>query len=495
MPDIITSTTQQFLDIHDISNNFVIMKDGTVSVVITVNAMNFGLLAEEEQDAVMYAYAGLLNSLNYPIQIIVNSTTKDVTAYLHLLQEQEETTASETMSRRIRQYREFVSNLIQERNVLDKKFYVSIPASSVELGLMGASTVLPGRTKLDITSVERSVLLEKAQNLLEPKRDHLIAQFARIGLFSRQLSTQEIIQLFYIRYNPEAAEGQQIGESNSYASPLVQASVQGNIMNDQITPPQPGSDQAPAANQPGAQITPPTTSEGTPSPNPTTQAGATTSPTAQPPQGTPTETTPQPTGFGTDTSSPAQPTPGVTPSPQDTTSAQSPAQPVSPTTPATADPTPPTVATGQQGEQPSATPPATPSVAPASNTSPTTSEASPVTSPASSPGTPASSAPAQPLASPPSANSPMTTPPPTTSEGDSPATTPAADAKPATEAPDPEAAAIQASINQAAAAVPPGSTGASEGGPATTPPSTSSSSDDPTGDKGGGSTPPAIPSI
>jgi len=246
MPDIITSTTQQFLDIHDITNNFVIMKDGTISIVLMVNAMNFGLLAEEEQDAVMYAYAGLLNSLNYPIQIIVNSTTKDVTAYLQLLQDQEEVTVNETLRRRIGIYREFVSNLIQERNVLDKKFYVSIPANAIELGLMGAATVLPGKTKLDITSVERSILLEKAQNLLEPKRDHLIAQFARIGLFSRQLSTQEIIQLFYIRYNPEAAEGQQIGESSSYTSPLVQASIQGSVMNNPIDPNQtPGMPQAP----------------------------------------------------------------------------------------------------------------------------------------------------------------------------------------------------------------------------------------------------------
>ena len=86
--DIIPSTTHQFLDIHDITNNYVIMKDGTVSLVITVDAMNFGLLAEEEQDAVMYAYAGLLNSLNYTVQIVINSQTKDVTSYLQLLKDQ-----------------------------------------------------------------------------------------------------------------------------------------------------------------------------------------------------------------------------------------------------------------------------------------------------------------------------------------------------------------------------------------------------------------------
>ena len=230
MSEVFQSTTQQFLDIYDITNNYVVMKDGTVSVILTVDAMNFGLLAEEEQDAIMYAYAGLLNSLNYTVQIIIQSRTKDVTSYLKLLQEQEVITENPTMQQRIRMYREFVGNLIHERNVLDKKFYVVIPATALEMGLMTASSILPGKSNFDIKSIERSVILEKAQNLLDPKRDHLIAQFARIGLYSRQLATQEIIQLFYVRYNPEAAEGQQIGESNMYTTPLVRASVQESSM-------------------------------------------------------------------------------------------------------------------------------------------------------------------------------------------------------------------------------------------------------------------------
>ena len=254
MSDIIQSTTQQFLDIYDITNNFVIMKDGTVSTILTVDAMNFGLLAEEEQDAIMYAYAGLLNSLNYTVQIIIHSQTKDVTSYLKILQEQELQAENETMRRRIRMYREFVGNLIHERNVLDKKFYVVIPATALEMGFLATSSILPGSKAFDISTVERSLIIEKAQNLLDPKRDHLIAQFARIGLYSRQLTTQEIIQLFYIRYNPEAVEGQQIGESSSYSTPLVKASIQESLMNSMpTTPTQPPVSAAQAIGTPLAQ--------------------------------------------------------------------------------------------------------------------------------------------------------------------------------------------------------------------------------------------------
>jgi hypothetical protein len=73
--------------------------------------------------------------------------------------------------------------------------------------------------------MERSVILQKAADTLEPRRDHLISQFARIGLFARQLNTQEIIQLFYTSYNPEAAEGQQITDTGSYTSTVVSAQV------------------------------------------------------------------------------------------------------------------------------------------------------------------------------------------------------------------------------------------------------------------------------
>ena len=241
-PSSSSSTTQQFLDIYDITNDVVILKNGTVSLILTVDAMNFGLLAEEEQDGVMYAYAGLLNSLNYPIQILIQSQTKDVTNYLRLLQSQEEQTPNPILRKRIRVYREFVTNLIHERNVLDKRFYVVIPASPLELGFITAGTIVPGNKSFDISVFEKSVILEKALNILEPRRDHLISQFARIGLYSEQIKTQDIIQLFYINYNPEAAEGQKITDSKNYTSPLVHASMREQIAQGKA--PAPG--QAPA---------------------------------------------------------------------------------------------------------------------------------------------------------------------------------------------------------------------------------------------------------
>lgn len=241
------STAQNFLDIYDITNNFIILKDGTVSIVLSVGAMNFGLLAEAEQDAVIYTYAALLNSLNYPIQIIVQSQTKDVTDYLNLLKQQEEKASTDLKRERIARYRQFVSDVIKERNVLDKKFFVTVPANPTELGLITADSFVPGKSGFDISSFEKSVILEKAEAVLSPKRDHLISQFSRIGLFSRQLTTQEIIRIFYTSYNPEASEGQELTDTNQYTTPLVKA----NFINQtgELYPPQQPMQQDPQQTQ------------------------------------------------------------------------------------------------------------------------------------------------------------------------------------------------------------------------------------------------------
>lgn len=253
--NVISSTTQEFLDVYDIVNDMVLLKDGSAAIILQIGTMNFSLLAEQEQDAVIFTYGSVLNSLNYPIQINIQSQTKDATKYLRLLDEQITKASSDRKAALIKQYRDFVEGLIKERNVLQKRFYIVAPASPSEMGLIAPSSVLPGQSTFNIAAIEKSIVLEKANNILEPRRDHLTAQFNRLGLFARQLSTQEIIQNFYINYNPEAAEGQEISSSENYTTPLVRASFGGkfmqlnNIMQNQATNQSQVQTQAPAGQQ------------------------------------------------------------------------------------------------------------------------------------------------------------------------------------------------------------------------------------------------------
>lgn len=206
---IIVATTQDHLDVETIQNDMVVLKNGLCSVVVSVSAINFGLLSEEEQDATIYAYAGLLNSLSFPLQIVVKSEKKDISSYLELLATQEKKLKDPVLKERMASYRQFIETTISEQNVLDKKFYLVISYQLVTLS---------GR--VDITED----LLQKAKADLEPKRDHLIKQLARIGLTAQQLNSQNLISLFHNYYNA-TVKGQKFNTAGDYEQALVAPNV------------------------------------------------------------------------------------------------------------------------------------------------------------------------------------------------------------------------------------------------------------------------------
>jgi hypothetical protein len=223
----IQSTTQNYLEIFDVTNDIIILRDGSVALVLSVSSLNFGLLAEEEQDAIIYSYAGLLNSLSFPIEIVVRSQKKDVTTYLRYVQDWENKTLSPLRKTQIRRYREFVSELVKERRILDKKFYVVIPYKGTSVDVQSKLPQI--KKKSGPAPLDRAYILERALTDLEPKRDHLLAQFGRIGLLARQLNTQELIQLLYTIYNPGSYEGQKMSDTRSYTTAVVEASLSGVI--------------------------------------------------------------------------------------------------------------------------------------------------------------------------------------------------------------------------------------------------------------------------
>ncbi len=219
------STTQKYLELFDITNDVLLLRDGAVSMVLNSTAINFDLYSEEEQDAAIYAYAALLNSLSFPIEIVIRSQRKDVTSYLELLHQAELKAYNPVNKRNIKDYRQFVEELVQERNVLEKKFYIVITYTAIEGGIISGATFIPGMNKKAPETLDKGTVLEKALTNLAPRRDHLVHQFARIGLSLRQLSTQELIQLFYTMYNPDSSDGMHVTNPSEYSSPLVEADI------------------------------------------------------------------------------------------------------------------------------------------------------------------------------------------------------------------------------------------------------------------------------
>ena len=206
---IIVATTQDHLEVETIQDDVVVLRGGLISVVIQTSAINFGLLSEEEQDATIYAYAGLLNSLSFPVQMVIKSEKKDISSYLELLVSQEKKLKDETMKTRMSQYRNFIETTIQEQNVLDKKFYIIVSYQMVTLS-----------GKVEVTEE----LLSRAKADLEPKRDHIIKQLTRIGLTAQQLNSQNLMKLFHGYYN-STVKGQKFTTASDYETPVVAPNI------------------------------------------------------------------------------------------------------------------------------------------------------------------------------------------------------------------------------------------------------------------------------
>lgn len=219
----ITASTQQHLDIEDVKDDLIILKDGSCCIVLQTNAVNFDLLSETEQDATIYAYAGLLNSLSFPIQIFIVSRKKDISSYLKLLKTQKTKQQSEKLKLQIIKYQTFIEKTVKENMVLEKDFYVIIPFSAYELGVSKSiKKSLTGKSKQ--LPFSKAYIIQKAKTSLIPKRDHIIKQFIRLGLKIKQLNTKELIELLYNIYNPESV-GQLISTDKDYETSLVEPNL------------------------------------------------------------------------------------------------------------------------------------------------------------------------------------------------------------------------------------------------------------------------------
>lgn len=193
-------TTQDRIPIADIIHDIVLFKDGNAALIIETTSLNFGLLNEMEQEAVIASYAGLLNSFNFPVQIMVRSQRKDIGNYIRFLDEKKKNISNPKLMVLMNDYQKFIVESVKKKNVLSKSFYMVIPFSRVELGLPKSVSML-GQKKASIP-FPKSYVLKKARVSLYPKRDHLIRQARRLGVDLRQLTTPELVELFYHTYNP-----------------------------------------------------------------------------------------------------------------------------------------------------------------------------------------------------------------------------------------------------------------------------------------------------
>jgi len=176
-------STQQFLPIKEIKEGIIILKNGQWRSILMASSINFGLLSKEEQEAIIYQYQNFLNSLDFTIQILVQSRKLNITGYLKKLKEIEDQQESELLRIQAREYREFIKSLAEMTNLMTKNFYVVIP-------------FYPPSSK-DFS---------RWKNQFDQRRAYVIEGLRRVGINSVPLGNEEIIELLWSFYNPSAAE-------------------------------------------------------------------------------------------------------------------------------------------------------------------------------------------------------------------------------------------------------------------------------------------------
>lgn len=206
----VKASTQSFVEVEDIKDDIVLMKDFSASIVVEVGAVNFWLLSQEEQSSMVYAYASLLNSLSFPVQILIVSKKMDISSYLEYLENKINGQRTELVKTRLLSYREFIKNIIKKNTVLEKRFFFVVPFSPLEMGLSGANT----------KGLNKEYVISRAKTSLYPKRDHLTRLLSKTGLRSTVLQKQELTDLYFNLYN-SSATGRPMAPVESYTDVIM----------------------------------------------------------------------------------------------------------------------------------------------------------------------------------------------------------------------------------------------------------------------------------
>jgi hypothetical protein len=206
----VKASTQSFIEIEEIKDDVVLMKDFSAAAVIEVGAVNFWLLSTEEQSSMIYAYSELLNSLSFPVQILILSKKIDVSTYLDYLEGKINKQSVDILKKRMVGYREFIKSIIKINTVLEKRFFFVVPFSPLEMGISGAN---PG-------SLNKEYVFTRAKTALYPKRDNLLRLITKIGLKGSILQRQELTELYYNLYNPSAT-GRRLAPIESYTDVVM----------------------------------------------------------------------------------------------------------------------------------------------------------------------------------------------------------------------------------------------------------------------------------
>lgn len=199
-----TASTQAFLDIAEIKAGTIVLRDGSLRGVVVVSATNFSLKSTEEQNALIGSYQSLLNSLDFPIQILMQSRRLDINSYLEKMRGIMQQQTNELLRLQTQEYIEYIAKLIEFASIMNKTFYVIVPysvdaAKTTFLSRFSAMFNPAGNIKL------KKEDFEKNREILMQRVDQVSSELSGMGLRTIVLNTEELVELMYNSYNLNTA--------------------------------------------------------------------------------------------------------------------------------------------------------------------------------------------------------------------------------------------------------------------------------------------------
>lgn len=209
------TSTQRHLRISEITNDTLILKNGGVRAVLEVSAVNFNLKSEAEQTAIISSYQAFLNTLEHPVQIVVQSRKLELDTYLNNLKSKANEQDNALLKQQTLEYVDYIKRLLEYADIMEKKFYVVIPYESLAKKKSSLFGKFMDRMKGKETYsdyVYKKKNFKRLKKGLDARINTVQAGLENCGLKVRMLETTELIKLYYTSYNPEVPNNQEISE-------------------------------------------------------------------------------------------------------------------------------------------------------------------------------------------------------------------------------------------------------------------------------------------
>lgn len=211
------AATQLHLRIGEIRDNALVLKTGSLRAVLKVSAMNFNLKSEEEQNAIIYSYQAFLNTLEFPIQIVIRSRKLDLDAYIDKLKKIAEKQPNALLQKQTQEYIDYIQRLIEYADIMEKEFFVVVPADpsrAVKPNFVESfwTRMHPADSIASITQRHRE--FDQLKKTLNQRSSIITTGLENCGLKVQELSTTDLIALFYQIYNPLTARNEKVEDAS-----------------------------------------------------------------------------------------------------------------------------------------------------------------------------------------------------------------------------------------------------------------------------------------